>query len=232
MAPQDGPFTDFIREVAADPRFRHLCPISEVRINHRDYEEMVLRFYAYLHRYRDFNKRVDEFLDEYLEHMNESGFDRDGLRETFENMLNFVQRFFTNGFKKAPNNFSVPRIRFESISVGVALAQQEVPELVPASMCWLASDEFKVLTRSDASNSRPKVINRIHFVRITCLAERLSMTNSEVLAIELYDLFRQRCAEVSRYIEFIGTIANNRSVTLAGEIEGEILPIQGAELVN
>ena len=43
---QDGPFTDFIREVAADPRFRHLCPISEVRINHRDYEEMVLRFYA------------------------------------------------------------------------------------------------------------------------------------------------------------------------------------------
>ncbi|MGC8384045.1 DUF262 domain-containing protein [Pseudomonas aeruginosa] len=170
---QDGPFTDFIREVAADPRFRHLCPISEVRINHRDYEEMVLRFYAYLHRYRDFNKRVDEFLDEYLEHMNESGFDRDGLRETFENMLNFVQRFFTNGFKKAPNNSSVPRIRFESISVGVALAQQEVPELVPASMSWLASDEFKVLTRSDASNSRPKVINRIHFVRDNLLGREV-----------------------------------------------------------
>lgn len=56
------------------------------------------------------------------------------------------------------------------------------------------------------------------------------MTNSEFLAIELYDLFRQRCAEVSRYIEFIEIIADNRSVTLAGEIEGEILPIEGAEL--
>ena len=46
------------------------------------------------------------------------------------------------------------------------------------------------------------------------------MTSNEVLVIELYDLFRQRCAEVSRYIEFIEIIANNRSVTLAGEIDG------------
>ena len=56
------------------------------------------------------------------------------------------------------------------------------------------------------------------------------MTNSEVLVVELYDLFRQRSAEVSRYIDFIEIIANNRSVSLAGETDGEIAPIAGAEL--
>ncbi|MBO1539743.1 DUF262 domain-containing protein [Pseudomonas sp. OA65] len=170
---QDGPFTDFVRETASNLRFRQLCPISDVRINHRDYEEMVLRFYAYLHRYRNFNKRVDEFLDEYLDHMNTNGFNQDELRATFESMLDFVQRFFPHGFKKASNNSSVPRIRFESISVGVALAQQENPGLAPASMAWLASDEFKTLTRSDASNSRPKVLNRIHFVRDNLLGREV-----------------------------------------------------------
>lgn len=170
---QDGPFTEFIREVAADLRFRQLCPISDVRVNHRDYEEMVLRFYAYFHRYRDFSKRVDAFLDEYLDHMNKTVFDRESLLAIFQGVLDFVQRFFPHGFKKAPNNSSVPRIRFESISVGVALAQQEVPGLVPASMRWLASEEFKVLTRSDASNSRPKVVNRIHFVRDNLLGREV-----------------------------------------------------------
>ncbi|MCP1606036.1 MAE_28990/MAE_18760 family HEPN-like nuclease [Pseudomonas citronellolis] len=56
------------------------------------------------------------------------------------------------------------------------------------------------------------------------------MTNSEVLVVELYMLFRQRCAEVRRYIEFIEVIANNRSVALAGEVDGSIVPIEGAEL--
>lgn len=56
------------------------------------------------------------------------------------------------------------------------------------------------------------------------------MTNSEMLAIELYELFRQRCAEVSRYIEFLEIIANNRSVTLAGEAEGGMQLIMGGEL--
>ncbi|WP_158467780.1 MAE_28990/MAE_18760 family HEPN-like nuclease [Pseudomonas putida] len=56
------------------------------------------------------------------------------------------------------------------------------------------------------------------------------MTNSEILVVELYDLFRQRSAEVSRYICFIENIANNRSVSLAGEINGEVTPIAGSEL--
>jgi hypothetical protein len=45
----------------------------------------------------------------------------------------------------------------------------EQPELHSDSFEWLESDMFRYLTRSDASNSRPRVINRIHFVRDSLL---------------------------------------------------------------
>ncbi|VVO21971.1 DUF262 domain-containing protein [Pseudomonas fluorescens] len=170
---KDGAFTDFVKEIAANLKFRTLCPISDVRINHRDYEEMTLRFFAYLDRYKTFNKRVDLFLDDYLESMNSSTFDPKSLESRFEQMLEFVETNFSNGFKKDKNNLSVPRIRFESIAVGVALAQIEKSNLTSAPMDWLASEEFKTLTRSDSSNSRPKVINRIHFVRDSLLGRAI-----------------------------------------------------------
>lgn len=161
---RDGVFMAFIRELAFDGRFRRLCPISQVRIKHREYEEMVLRFFTYRERYEQFDKRVDEFLDAYLDDMNDTGFTESSYRSVFEEMLRFVEMHFPYGFRKGPKNASVPRIRFEAISVGVALAIQEGC-VAPASMDWLESREFHVLTRSDASNSRPKVINRINYVR-------------------------------------------------------------------
>jgi hypothetical protein len=80
-------------------------------------------------------------------------------------MLDFVTKYFPYGFSKNRGHVRTPRIRFEAISVGTALALRENPELVPPPLDWLESIEFKSLMRSDASNSRPKVINRIEFVR-------------------------------------------------------------------
>lgn len=161
---RDGEFMTFIRDIAKDPKFRLLCPISAVRIKHREYEEMALRFFTYRERYQQFDKRVDEFLDGYLDDMNKLDFDKEVYLAIFSNMLDFVERNFPHGFRKGPKNNSVPRIRFEAISVGVALALEEGCA-VPADMDWLESKDFRVLTRSDASNSKPKVINRINYVR-------------------------------------------------------------------
>jgi AcrR family transcriptional regulator len=169
---RDGRFMDLIRQVASDQRFRQLCPISPVRVKHREYEEMILRFYAYRNRYEQFNKRVDDFLDDYLDSMNRNDFDQAECTTLFNQMLDFVERYFPDHFRKGPTNSSVPRIRFEAISVGVSLALHIDPNLVPANMAWLSSEEFQKLTRSDASNSRPKVINRIHFVRDNLLGRQ------------------------------------------------------------
>ena len=66
---------------------------------------------------------------------------------------------------KKQGHVRTPRIRFEALSVGIALALRQDPDLLPVSMGWLDSDEFKAHMRSDASNSKPKVISRIEFVR-------------------------------------------------------------------
>ncbi|MBD0390078.1 MAG: DUF262 domain-containing protein [Nostoc sp. C3-bin3] len=160
-----GPFVDLIEELAKDQKFRKLCPLSEVLVSKREPEEFVLRFFAYLNNYQNFDRRVNIFLNEYLEKYNKAGINLDAMRNEFHVMLDFVEKYFPNGFSKAKGHVKTPRIRFEAISVGVALALREKGNLEPKSIKWLDSPEFKEYTTSDASNSKPKVIKRIEYVR-------------------------------------------------------------------
>lgn len=160
-----GPFVNLLEELAKDPKFIKLCPISEALIKKREPEEFVLRFFAYLNNYHNFDRQVNVFLNEYLEKHNHPEIDQDGMRSEFHKMLDFVEKYFPNGFSKTKGHVKTPRIRFEAISVGVALALREKSDFEPKSMKWLDSPEFKEYTTSDASNSRPKVIKRIEYVR-------------------------------------------------------------------
>lgn len=160
-----GPFVKLLEELAKTPKFIELCPISEALVRKREPEEFVLRFFAYLNNYRNFERQVNVFLNEYLEKHNHDGIDQDGMRSEFHKMLDFVDKYFPNGFSKSKGHVRTPRIRFEAISVGVALALREKSDLEPKSMAWLDSPAFKEYTTSDASNSKPKVIRRIEYVR-------------------------------------------------------------------
>ncbi len=160
-----GPFVNLLERLANEPKFLKLCPFSEALIRRREPEEFILRFFAYLNNYKSFERQVNKFLNEYLDTHNNSNLDQEAFKSEFELMLDFVEKYFPNGFSKAKGHVKTPRIRFEAISVGVALAIREKKDLVPASMNWLDSDKFKDYTTSDASNSRPKVIRRIEYVR-------------------------------------------------------------------
>ena len=159
-----GPFMDFLKQCSQNTTFTTICPISENSKKRYEDLELILRFFAFLNNYKNFNHRVDEFLDEYVEN-NNTTFDKDIFQKEFESMVNFVNKYFPLGFKKTPNSKSTPRVRFEAISVGVALALRENPALVPQSMDWLDSDEFKRHTTTHASNSLARVSGRIEFVR-------------------------------------------------------------------
>lgn len=174
-----GPFLDFIRELSTDPLYRKLCPLTKSRIDHRDYEELILRFFAYLNEYTNFKKEVTPFLNKYLEKLNVNGFDEASMRDEFSRMLKFIEKTFSYGFSKNATNKSVPRIRFEALAVGSALALREKSDLNVDNVEWLFSQEFSHLTRSDASNSLPKLINRLHFVRDNLLGRELQLTGSK-----------------------------------------------------
>lgn len=124
----------------------------------------MIRFFAFLDHYQEFNHRVDSFLDDYIESTKDS-FDGEKMKTEFDRMLSFVKKYFPFGFAKTSRAKSTPRVRFEAISVGVALALREKPDLVPQSMEWLDSEEFKRHTTTHASNSPARVSGRILYVK-------------------------------------------------------------------
>jgi hypothetical protein len=167
----EGLFYDFLNECSQNPLFNNLCPISEDRKKRGEAQELVLRFFAYTDNYQSFIHRVDDFLDDYISDKHTNGFDKIYMKEQFNGMLAFVNINFPNGFKKAQSHNTTPRVRFEAISVGVALALRENQNLIPSNVeVWLNSTEFKDHTTSDAANSKVKVIGRIEFVKNKLLA--------------------------------------------------------------
>lgn len=169
----DGPFLKFLRGCAEELIRSGLAPLSEKAIRRREAEEFCLRFFAYLNNYQGFSRSVVEFLDEYVAQQQEFNAEREAaFKEEWDRMLGFVKAHFPNGFSKSKGHVRTPRIRFEAIAVGTALALRQEPNLVPGSMSWLESEEFKGHMRSDASNSRPKVVARIEFVKDSLLSQR------------------------------------------------------------
>lgn len=172
-----GAFMTFIEECANDELFNKLCPMSETMKKRYEDSELVVRFFAYLNGYKNFVHRVDEFLDAFVLE-SEKNFNHQDFNDEFRNMLVFVEKYFPNGFTKTKNAKSTPRVRFEAISVGVALALRVNPDLAPASMAWLDSEEFKVHTTTHASNSPKRVVGRIEYVRDMLLAGDTDASNS------------------------------------------------------
>lgn len=165
-----GPFYEVIQHCAKNKEFLKLCPITDSVRKRGEAEEVVLRFFAYSDNYRKFQHDVTNFLDEYIrEHRDD--FDADEMKERFLRMIRFVSKHFPYGFAKTENSRTTPRVRFEAISVGVHLALEEDPDLVPPPIDWLDSPEFKRHTTTHASNSGPKLRARVEFVRDQLLGE-------------------------------------------------------------
>ena len=157
-------FMRFIKECSEDNVFLKLCPLSETLKKRYEGQELVLRFFAYLNNYKKFDHRVDQFVDDYV-NSNKDTFNRDEYLKEFKGMLDFVDKNFPYGFAKSKNAKSTPRVRFEAIAVGVALALRENEKLIVNNVDWIESDEFRVHTTSHASNSPNRVTGRIEYVR-------------------------------------------------------------------
>jgi hypothetical protein len=160
-----GKFYDLVLELKDHEVFKEICPVSKDKENRGEYEELILRFFAYSDKYEEFKHDVAIFLNDYLETMNESDIDLDVYRQKFELMVSFIQEHYPIGFRKEDNSKSTPRVRFEAIAVGTYLALQDNPDLDTPMLDWLNSEGFKIQTTSDSSNNPDKLSGRINFVR-------------------------------------------------------------------
>lgn len=161
-------FYDFILNMSDSNEFNKLFSTSKETEKLRgEKEELVSRFFALSNNYQNFEHSVKGFMDDYIVEANttfDSSIEVLFKSELF-NTLNFVEENFPNGLKKTPTAKSIPRVRFEAITVGTNLALRKKPDLTITNINWLESNEFKKWTTSDAANSKSKVVGRIEFVR-------------------------------------------------------------------
>lgn len=171
-----GPFLDLIQELSKNSKFLELCSFPETAIRRREPQEFVLRFFAFLNKYEYFNPSkvtIKEFLDEYLKQLNNQEMLNSVTMSTeFESMLDFVEQYFPKGFRQGKNYAkTTTRIKFDSLSVGIALGLREKKDVQPKSTEWLNSEDFKKCTSGDGSSSKLKVTKRIEYVRDQLLGE-------------------------------------------------------------
>ena len=159
-----GPLKTLIEKLCENDLFIKLCPMTNKKIVRQERFEFILRFFAYLYNYQSFEHDVKNFLDKFLsDNLNICNIDK--YESDFITMLTFVDKFFPFGFAKSKNARTTPRVRFEAISVGVALALNEKSNLVVDNIDWINSNDFKNHTTSDASNNQGKLAARIEYVR-------------------------------------------------------------------
>ena len=160
-----GRFYNLILELKNSDDFKKICPVSKEKEKRGEYEELILRFFAYQERYLDFKHDVAIFLNDYLDEMNNTNFDEAEYRNEFNLMVGFIKKYFPIGFRKEENSKSTPRVRFEAIAVGTSLALKENPKLENPNLDWLVSEGFKSQTTTDASNNPDRLKNRVEFVK-------------------------------------------------------------------
>lgn len=184
-----GRFMNLIIELANDPTFVELTPISPQLIDKREREELVTRFFAYLYSFdpvsndgegdiSTYKEEPRRFYFSFVKDMNDriaAELEAGGvsptlnaMKEAFAGTLDFIRMTSPHGFTKSKTGNQVPRVRFESIAVGAALALQADPTLknrVTDMTPLLISKEFSDVTKSDAANVKSKLLNRIRLTR-------------------------------------------------------------------
>lgn len=173
-----GPVTNLINNLAEDALFISMTPLTAKAVDQREREELITRFFAYLNkndtsegRFPGYKDRPKKFLYDYLKFANAEAEEDpsiiQAMSDEFFRMLKFVQNSFPTGFRKSENANTIPRVRFEAIAVGSALALRLRPDINPSqdyiSRCMRDSNFDRVVV-SDGANVRSKLEGRIDLV--------------------------------------------------------------------
>lgn len=159
-----GEFAQKLEELAKAPNFTKVLRLTASQQDDGTAEECVLRFFAFLHRYKKFVHSVTGFLNDYMADASKK-FDYPTNEEIFQDTFRELSNVFPNGLSRSDSKRTTSLILFEGIAVGAALAFQERGSLSRQGLSgWLASSELRTFT-TGATNSPTAVKGRIEFCR-------------------------------------------------------------------
>lgn len=159
-----GPFATQLETWTINKNFQKAVRLTPLQQRDATAEECVLRFFAFLHRYKQFDHSVTKFLNEYMKNASEQ-FDYLQGAAIFEKTFKEIARVFPGGISRPNRRSTTPLNLFEGIAVGAALALQNVNRLHTAGLDkWMQSKELRKYT-TGATNDRSAVQGRIEFCR-------------------------------------------------------------------
>ena len=167
-----GEFSHFLEELAANnAELKHVLRLTDAQEKGATRAECVLRFFAFLNRYKNFAHGVTEFLNEYMKIASKS-FNYSANRRLFVRTFKELSRAFPEGIvRNDSRRKTTPIMLFEAVAVGASLALKEQSGLTTERVQeWVNSQELKRLTTGARSNPGI-VVERIEYCRDRFLGE-------------------------------------------------------------
>lgn len=162
-----GDFINTLAELSETDVFKNFVVLPESRWKDGTPQDFVLRFFAFLKKYKSFSHSVQDFLNDFASEMVKSGLTEDD-KNTFFGTFSFLNAVFPNGLKTRKG--ATPVNLFEAVTVGAALALAIDPGIAPVpNPRWIESDDLRYFT-TGATNSRVRVSGRIEYCRDRFLA--------------------------------------------------------------
>lgn len=165
-----GEFATKLEEWAKMQDFRTVIKLTPRQKKDGTAEECVLRFFAFLHRYKQFVHSVVDFLNNYMEEASED-FDFTYNEKIFKTTFSELAKAFPHGLSRTETRSITPLNLYEGISVGAALALQKRDTLILRGIKdWLTHPKLEEYT-TGATNNPKAVKGRIEFCRDRFLGE-------------------------------------------------------------
>jgi hypothetical protein len=161
-----GTFTRTLETLSKNKHFRQVVLLTHKQNRDGTREECVLRFFAFLHNYKEFVHSVRGFLNDYTNQANKS-FDFKENKKLFRETFRQLATVFPDGLIRPSERKlgTTSLILFEGVAVGAALAIQECGAIDGSKVDeWLSSNELDHYTKG-ATNDTAAVKGRIEYCR-------------------------------------------------------------------
>lgn len=157
-----GAFVNLLDELSKTPEFSTVVRLPAGKQKDGTAQEYVLRFFAFLERYDEFDHSVKDFLNDFCADASDTP-QIDVRRKVFTDTFQYLAVAFPNGLRSRMG--TTPVNLFEGISVGAAQALRQEPSLAqPSKLDWVKSDALRKVT-TGATNNRASVRGRIELSR-------------------------------------------------------------------
>lgn len=173
-----GKFANVLDTLAKDEHFKTVLKLTKTQEDDGTREECVLRFFAFLDRYHQFDHSVKEFLDTYMRDASKK-FAYDRREKEFKAVFEALSYGFPYGIMRDEGKGRTPLNLYEGVAVGAALAMREREHLYTRNIhSWIDCGVLRDFT-TGATNDRGAVRGRIEFCRDRFLGKRYVQRNKD-----------------------------------------------------